>query len=89
MTKHYACEAFNPSHKPCKTEPSWAWDDIEPFSAREAAGYIVGTHCPFRVFAVIDGLPIQLGIFVGRAAACRAIVEAHEVDHVDNHRSLS
>ena len=77
MTKHAFPEQFKPQRR--QTEPSWAWDDddIEPHSVREAAGYITGTCCLFRAFAIIDGLPIHLGIFVGRAAACRAIVDAH------------
>ena len=77
VTKHVFSSELKSSYKSRKTEPSWAWDDIEPFSVREAAGYIVGTHRLFRAFAVIDGLPIYVGIFHGRAAACRAIADAH------------
>jgi hypothetical protein len=81
MTRHERLEHFKASCEPRKNEPAWVWDDdiVPPYTALEAAGYLVSsTHGEsFKAFAIIHGLPIFLGAWPGRAAACRAIVDAH------------
>ena len=65
------------------------WDDaiVPPYTALEAAGYIIdSTHgLLFKAFAVIRGLPIFLGTYPDRHAACRAIVAAHTEVTCDAH----
>jgi hypothetical protein len=80
MTKHHP-----PSHFKCdpatESEPSWVWADdiVPPYTALEAAGYVISSTrgVLFKAFAIVRGLPIFLGAYPGRAAACRAIAEAH------------
>jgi hypothetical protein len=79
----WSCSSVVSKHEPPRYFKPYAGPRLLPTVGRRAplAGETVlydATHELYQSIAYVDGgLPILLGIFVGRAAAVAAIVEAH------------